>query len=331
MPTLDIMNDDAFSVVELTQSINQQEVKPGRLAALGLFEEKGITTTSVNIERKGSELSLVPNAPRGAPGTPKHGDKRNMISLITTHLPQSATIGADEVQGVRAFGSETELEGVQRVVNDRLAGMREDLDSTIEFQRIGALQGSILDADGAEIINLNSAFGVTKIPFNMALNVGGTKVRNKIVLASRLQKEALGRRTMKSRRALCSTTFYDTFTEHASVATAFDRWQNGEFFRSDMQDGFFFGGVFWEIYDGSVGTTDFIPSGSALLLPEGVSGLFRTVFAPANYMETVNTQGLPYYAKQELLKFGKGVEIESQSNPLSYCALPAAVIELTVS
>lgn len=55
---------------------------------------------------------------------------------------------------------------------------------------------------------------------------------------------------------------------------------------------------------------------------------FITRFAPADYMETVNTDGLPYYTRVEPLPFGKGLEIESQSNPLHLPTRPKAIIKL---
>lgn len=331
MPTLDIFNNDAFGVTTLTQSINTAPAKPGRIGELGWFEEKGISTTTAFIERIGSTLTLVPNAPRGAPGTPKHGSKRNMLPLMTTHLPQTSTILADEVQGVRAFGKETEVQTVTNLVNERLGSMKDDNEVTIEAQRAGVLAGTILDADGSVIIDLHQAFGVTRTPFVMGLNVGGTDVRKRCVEVDRLTKKELGNKRYTTKRALCSNSFLDALTAHAKVVSAFDKWQSGEFLRSDLKDGFYFGGIFWEAYDGGVGSNLFIPDGKAYLIPEGVPGLFKTVFAPADYMETVNTPGLPYYAKQEVMKFDKGVEIEAQSNPLSYCSLPLAVRELVIS
>ena len=52
---------------------------------------------------------------------------------------------------------------------------------------------------------------------------------------------------------------------------------------------------------------------------------------PANYMETVNTIGLPYYAKQEPMDFDKGIEVETQSNPIHLCTRPAAICKLTAA
>ena len=57
--------------------------------------------------------------------------------------------------------------------------------------------------------------------------------------------------------------------------------------------------------------------------------LFVTNFAPADYVETVNTIGLPRYAKQEPMKMGKGIDIETQTNPLCLCTRPRAVVKLT--
>ncbi|MEP3300783.1 MAG: major capsid protein, partial [Roseibium sp.] len=65
--------------------------------------------------------------------------------------------------------------------------------------------------------------------------------------------------------------------------------------------------------------------------PYGVPGLFITRFAPADYIETVNTPGLPRYMKQIVKTNGKGVDIELQSNPISLCTQPGALRRLTLT
>lgn len=332
MPALDIFNNDAFGVTSLTKAINDTPHVPGRIAELGLFSEEGITTTSLMIEKMGTTLSLVPNGQRGAPAAAVAGDKRTAVSIGTTHLPQRGTIGADEIQNVRAFGSETELETVQNVVNKRLAKMRRNLDATIEYQRIGAIKGQVLDSDGSTVLlNLFTTFGVSQQTKAMALSTDATKVRNKIVEAKRLVEGDLGGLMYKSMRALCSSTFFDSLVGHPTVAAAYDRWMDGEFLREDVRKGFFYGGVFWEEYRGSVGAVSFIEADAAYLVPEGVPDLFVTNFAPADYIETANTIGLPYYAKQEALRMNKGIEIEAQSNPISICTRPRSVVKMTIA
>ena len=63
---LDIFNDDAFSLSQLTVAINDLPKTYNRIAEMGLFRERGITTTTASIERKGHLLSLVERRPRQA-------------------------------------------------------------------------------------------------------------------------------------------------------------------------------------------------------------------------------------------------------------------------
>lgn len=331
MAQLNVFENDAFGVTQLTASISQTPHVPGRIGALGLFQEEGITTTSAFIELQGETLSLVPASSRGAPGTNVSGDKRQAVPVSTLHLAQSATILADEVQNVRVFGSETEVQTVQTLVTSRLAKMRRRLDATIEYQRIGALRGQILDADGETILlDLFSLLGLKKSTLKMALTSDTTKVLGKILSAKRMGEDNLGGAYATGWRALCSGDYFDAFTEHGDVKEAFN-FYNAQVKSKDNRSGFSFGDVTWEEYRGKVGGKFFIPQGKALLVPEGVPDMFITNYAPADYMETANTIGLPYYAKQEALRMNKGVELEAQSNPISYSTRPTAVIELDVA
>lgn len=326
---MDIFKDDAFSVVSLTKAIEDTPFVPGRVGQLGIFSEEGVSTTSISIEKVGSTVSLVPAAARGSSGRPMGNDKRQMIPFTATHLPQRASILADEVQNLRAFGSENEVETAQRVMNRKLAKMRRDLDTTIEFQRIGAIQGRILDSDATtELLNLHTAFGTSVTSHSLVLGTATTKVRNKVVEARRKMENALGGLGYSAARVLCSASFFDALVGHATVEAAFDRWMNGEFLREDLRGGFYFAGVFWEEYRGQIGSTKFIADGEAWMIPEGVPDLFVTNYAPADYMETVNTLGQAYYAKQEPKDFGKGIDVETQSNPIHICTRPAVPVKL---
>ena len=332
MPSLDIFNDDAFSTVSLTQSINTGEHLPQRLAELGLFSEEGISTTSAMIEQKGSTLSLVPAGVRGSPANNTAGDKAKLIPFPSIHLPQRSTIIADTIQNLRAFGSETEVQTVQAVVNGRLMKLRRNIDATIEYHRMGAIKGQVLDADGTSVlIDLYTAFGVSQQTHSMVLGTSTTKVRTKIIEAKRKVESALGAQMYRGLRAFCSPGFFDAFVSHSTVEAAFDRYLNGEMLRNDPRSGFYHGGVYWEEYRGSVGGVDFIADGEAYLVPEGVPDLFVTNYAPADYEETVQTMGLPYYAKQEALRMGKGREIEAQSNPMCLNTQPRATVKLTAA
>ena len=331
MADIAIFEDDAFGVAALTAAINEQEFVPGRLASLGLFEEEGVTTLTVQIEKDGDKLALVPAGERGTSGLVVNGSKRVLLPFNTVHLPERFTIKADEIQGIRAFGTQTELQAVQDVVNKRLDKARRQLDATHEFHRMGALNGKVLDADGTTVLlDIYDRFGVQRQTLPMGLNDPETNVQVQCVEALDMQEDALGNVTTTSSRAFCGKTFWKKLIAHQSVVKTYEGSQQAAALRGDGREAFEFGGISWERYRGKVAGVAFIPDDEARLVPEGVPEMFLSAYAPADYMETVNTQGLPYYSKLEPLPFGKGIAGEAQSNPLHICTRPRAVIRLTL-
>ncbi|MFS1287485.1 major capsid protein [Pseudomonas piscis] len=329
MADIEIFNDDAFSVSSLTAAINEQEYLPGRISSLGLFREEGIPTVTVQIEKDGDTLVLVPAGERGTSGLVVPGTKRTMIPFNTVHLPERFTIKADEIQGIRAFGTRSELQAVQDVVNKRLAKARRQLDATHEFQRMGALNGQILDADGkTSLLDIYKVFGVTRKKLPMGLGNPETELRVRAGEALDMQEDALGSITSTGSRAFCGKNFWNKLIVHRSVKETYLNTMQAASLRGDARESFEFGGIVWERYRGKVAGVSFVHDDKALLIPEGVPDLYISSFAPADYMETVNTEGLPYYSKIEPLPFNKGIEGEAQSNPLHLCTRPLAQILL---
>lgn len=335
MPALDVFKGDAFNTLSLTDAINKVPYKPARIGQLGLFSEKGIRTTTVMIEERQGQLSLIPTSPRGAPGDALGAAGRTARTLAVPHLVRRSSVMADEVEGIRAFGSETELQAVQAIVDERLTTLRAMHEVTLEHLRIGAIKGQILDADGVTVIyNLFTEFGVAQQTQNFQFSSGTFDVRAACVSVARKIEDELGAAVYTGLRAFCSPSWFDELIGHATVEESL-KYQEGQVLREDLRKGFRFGGIVFEEYRGSVGGVAFIPDDEAYCVPEGVmtekGPLFSTVFAPADYIETVNTLGLPIYAKQEVMRFDRGVEIESQSNPLPLCLRPRTVVKLTMS
>lgn len=329
MAEIAIFEDDAFSVSSLTAAINDQEYLPGRISSLGLFREEGISTLTVQIEKDGDTLALVPAGERGTSGLVVGGTKRQLIPFNTVHLPERFTIKADEIQGIRAFGTRSELQAVQDVVNKRLAKARRQLDATHEFQRMGALNGQVLDADGKTVLlDIYKTFGVQRKKLQMGLGNPDTELRVRAGEALDVQEEALGSITSTGSRAFCGKNFWNKLIVHKSVKETYLNTMQAAALRGDARENFEFGGIVWERYRGKVAGISFVHDDKALLIPEGVPDLYISSFAPADYMETVNTQGIPYYSKIEPLPFNKGVAGEAQSNPLHLCTRPLAQILL---
>jgi hypothetical protein len=323
-----IFESDAFSLKSLTASINEVEYAPRRLGEMGVFDAQGITTTQVVIEKDGDKLALVENKPRGGVGQVVAGSKRTGVPFMTAHLPTRATILADEVQGVRAFGSQDSAEQLQVVINNRLAKMARRIDVTHEFHRVGAVKGQVIDANGAVLYDLFQAFGMTQTVVPMDLGTAATELQGKCLDILEAMEQGLGDLFFDGATVLCGKNFWRKFITHKAVKTAYERWENGSRLRADGREAFPFGGLMWERYRGTVGTTKFIADEEAYAFPMGSEELFLSRFAPGDYGDTVNTLGLPFYSSSERLPHGKGVELEAQSNPAHLNTRPKASIKL---
>jgi len=332
---LDVFKSDAYQFTTLTDAILKAPYKPGRIGALGLFRERGIKTTQVAIEEKDGQLSLITSTPRGGVGSRLGNSKRKIRSFSVPHFEREYTILADEVQGVRAFGSEDSTATVQGVVNERLAELRKMHEATLEWLRATALQGIIKDADGSTLFNLFTEFGVSQQTATLNVDASTDQkgvLLNDVTAAQRLIEEELGEEQISGYRAFCGKTFFDGLRGDASlVETRKLGDRNAELLTNPTGiRSLVFGGVVWEEYRGKNGATPYFADAEAYLFPEG-SDIFRTYFAPADFEETVNTIGLPLYAKmaqdQELNRWTK---VHTQMNPLAMLLRPRAVVKLTL-
>ena len=333
---LDVFNGDAFSVVSLTNSINTSPHRPQRLGEMGLFTEQGIDTTHVALQLENETLKLVDNKARGGVPQPNDSTPSRLLSLQVPHLPVYDAMLADEVQNIRTFGVADAAAGqrmaIESKVQKKLGQMRGKIEVTIEFHRVGALKGVILDANGTTVIyNLFTQFGVTQQSANLVMNTVGTDVPAQFRAAVRLLEASLGSTVYTRLKALVGSSLMDKLQAHASIKTTMlANQQDARMLREeDLRYGALrVGNVIVEEYRGVVGGVPFIDPAEGYLFAEGVPDLFITYFAPADYIETVNTEGRPFYSKQEPKRMGKGIDIEAQSNPLSICTRPASVIKL---
>lgn len=321
----DFFTPDAFGLTALTAAIQEQAFTPSQIGSLGLFQEDGIATLACSIEFNPDNLTVVPVAPRGAPGFQQTRDKRKIYSFAVPHLPQSDALMADVVQGVRAFGSETQAQTVEAARDKLLGKMRRAIDYTIESHRMVALNGSFVDVNGVST-SLFTTFGVAQTSVAFLLTTATTKVRQKCQLVLEAIEAALGGVPYTDVVAICGKSFWTELIDHELVRDTYQA-QNARANAANPFVDLVYGGVTFKRYRGNSSLK--VADNEAIAFPTGVPDFCITRYAPANYMETVNTSGLPYYAKAELMKMGKGIEMEAQSNPLNMCTRPPALIKLT--
>lgn len=328
-------DNNFFNLTTLTEAINILPNQYGRVGEMGLFLTKGVRTSNIAIEEQNGSLCLLPFQSRGGAAYMADRTKRKIRSFNIPHIPYEDLILPDEVNGIRAFGTENEMETVAKVVNEHLQMMKNKHEITLESLRMGALKGIILDANGDTLYDLYTEFGITQETVSFALSDATTNVKKKCLEVVRHIEDNLKGEFCNGIHALVSSEFFDALTSHAKVKEAYERWQDGTALRDDMRKGFPFGGIVFEEYRGQAtqadGTTTqrFIAANEGHAFPMGTYQTFRTYFAPADFNETVNTIGQPLYAKQITCEFERGVKIHTQSNPLPLCLRPAVLVKLT--
>lgn len=305
MATMDVFNSNAFSTTALSGLVQKQDFRPSLLGSLNLFEPVPVRSTNIFMDRINGKLTLIPTAPIGAPPAVLERDTRDAVSLKTTYLPKRFRLYAHEVDGLRAFGSETELQAVQVEYSRRTQQLLDDMELTHEHHRLGALQGLLLDADGTTVIyDYATEFGET-IPaaISFELDVSDTDVP----AVCRQIKRGMAQSSKGSFvpgttvHALVGDAFYDALIAHPSVKETYLQQQAANQLREQQGQvfgSFNVGGITFHDYRGTDdGTTVAVLTDEAKFFPVGARNVFKVAYAPHQTMEFVNTPGQRVYAQ----------------------------------
>lgn len=348
---LDVFNQNAFGVVSLTGLINDITPQYGLVSALGLFTDEGVSQRTAVVDFDPFTNSLLPQSVWGGPGVANKTLSGRSRAYSIPHFNVQDAILAGDLQGRRMAGSDATLTA-QVLMAKKAREIKLKLLQTLEFMRLGVLKsGQVKDGAGNLILDVYADFGVAQAVTSLVLGTTTTKVLQLLAPVTRASNAALRGSPSSQKIALCSDGFWDAFVNHTSVQTAFQFFQNntGQNLSGDYSSattppdsmgmlkkvpGFEFGGVTWMNYSGSVSDANgasqpMIDTNSAYIFPLGTD-LFKTFYSPADYIETVNTEGQQFYMKQEPMKFGKGIEIDAQTNPLPICLKPQVIQKVTV-
>ena len=340
MATMDVFNAKPFDAMEMTAAINRRPYRPSFLGSLNLFTPKRIRTKAAMVEEKNGTLSIIQTSERGAPLEEGKSDKRNVRYFNTTRIARGHTITADEIQSIRAFGTESELMQVQQKVAEVLdgsTGLRAAVELTHENMRLGAVQGKVLDADGSTIIDWFSEWGITQdteIDFDLdnASPASGA-VRKKCNQVVRQTMKAMGGLWVPGQTsivAICGDNFWDDLTAHKEVRETYLNTQQAADLRDNVgaaYESFRYGGITWVNYRGTDdGTTVAVGTDKAKFFPVNAPGVFDVAFSPAETFDFVNTPGKNVYAMIVRDKDRNAwVRPEIYSYPLHICTTPKAL------
>lgn len=328
-----LSDNQIFDVQSLSEAISELPATPSIIDNLGIFKKDFKTTTYVSVERKENILTLVANTPRGSAGEPVKSARHAPKNFTMMHLVKDDVVRADEVQNLRAFGSQSQTMAVAELVNDKLASMKSDIDYTIEHARLGALKGKILDSDGKTVItDLYKEFGLTRKTHNWELSNAATRV-NKLIDNYKQEMAKLKRgESITGYACLVSPAFMDALISHESVEKYYARHEDGLTYREGNTDvEFVHKRVKFIVYADEFESGLKLADDEGIILPLGTRQTFREYYAPADMNTTVNTKAMAYYASREPLGHGKGWSLHAQSNPLPLVLRPDLVqtIKLT--
>lgn len=337
MATMDVFSGTGFDLMTMTEKVDRVPTVPTFLGSLGIFEERGVDTKTVAIEQKGMTLSLIPTSQRGTAPPMNTNNKRDLRYFDIPRLAFADQIFAHEVAGIRAYGTESELETVMAKVAEKQRDLMVKMNLTEEYHRLGALQGILLDSDGTTTIrNWFTEFGISQpaeIDFDLDnANPAEGALSLVIAAAKRAAIRALGGMYVPGQVEflwLCGDTFFDQLTTHKEVRETYKNWEAAASLRdAKVFSTFRFGEMNWHNYQGTDdNSTVAIPATKAKLVVRGVPGLFRRVNSFHDSEEFVNTVGRRYYANIVRDRDrGMWVQPEIYAYPLHICTRPEVLL-----
>lgn len=358
MLTMDAFRSDAFSAVSLTGAVDKMKFTPQLLGSIpGLFVPKPVRTPAVWIEERSNAPALIQTAPRSAPPKQRGPEQRDARSFIAKAIGEGSRITADELMGIRAFGSETEEKSLMMEVGRRQFLIGQDHELTLENYRLAVVtQAKMLDADGSLIYDWAAEFGQSSTgPGGSANPIVNWDLQNSDPVSGALRllcnqtirwitRALLGLGGVDLKiGCLCGDAFWDALTTHPEVRETYKNWEAAADLRNDVGQAwkaFTFGNIMWQNYrstddyqpaSGGVAGTEAagivgVPSTHGCFFPLN-AGIFQMAYAPAPRFEFLGTPGLSRYSWVVVDdKRDQWADVETFCYPLAVCTMPSALV-----
>ena len=337
-PMINPFDASGYTLAEMTSAINILPNIYTRLGEMGLFRFEGVTQRSVIIEQAEGVLNLLPTVPLGGPATVANRDTRSMRSFTVPWIPHDDVITPQDIQGVRGFGVADAADPLATVMERKITRMRAKHAQTREYMEINALRGVVKDGAGSELYDYFDEFGLAQQSVDFVLGTAGTNIQAKCREVLRDIETELKGETMNGVLALVSPGFFDKLISHSKVEEAYKYFSStgAQPLREDTRRRFPFSGIVFEEYNATVtlstGATEaLVPANEGIAFPLGTMDTFVTYGAPANLIETVNTMGLPIYARQLARPDGSAIDVKTEASPLPVNKRPRLAVRILTS
>lgn len=338
-------------VVDMTPEIVQIPMDWGLIGEMGVFRNNfGTQKTFMIPTRKEEEAgAIVDRSYEGGRNTQGRGDRGGILGKVP-HFPLDDAIYPADLDGQLAPGAileaGTQLETVARLRVEKMEGLVRRHAITKELARgIALTTGDVYAPSGTlktsygNTINMYQEWGITRQ--STTLNLAPT-VDPKITvdaLFAALQDSAYAGDALDGYVVLCSKELFSTLTSHPYLrdiytnASNFPQAENllvgrlrstlGQRYRQ-----FFYGGILFVEYTGTIGGTRIIPQNEGVAFPMNDSLGFMQ-FAPAQRFSSINQIAQPAYYFEKLGENDDKIEMMTESNFATILAKPYLVRGVT--
>lgn len=339
---------DLGRAVDLSEEINIVPNTWGLFQTLGVFTNEPKSQKTVLIPRTTEIEAIAVDRNWDERNSAVRGPDRDVLALPIPHFPVDDAILPNDVDGMIDFESLLQggntLDTIPQVMARKMEHIRKVHALTLEFARAQVIRdGSVYAPRGTVNVNYYTEFGLTRevVPFGLAsTTVDPLGAANAAIAA--MQDGLMSGEVVNNMIALASPEFFNALITNPFVVESyryFNQAQGTAILNQRLGTGlgldgryrvFEYGGITFIEVRGSIGGQPYVTAGEAYLLPQGTD-IFRTYYAPANRLSTINTIAQETYLFQYVNGKDDIIELMSESNFLNAMLRPQAVITLTAA
>lgn len=334
---------NAFEMVDYTEELAIVPNSWTLMNESGLFSPESLTTKTVTFEETNRTLALIGDAVWGAKPQANKDDIRKIRAYSVAHFPIVDALLPKDIQGVRAYGSQTATDTKDAAMARKINRIRKNMDITMEVARFSTLTtGNVYAPNGTLAGNFFTDFGITQTAVDFLLGTAGTDVIAKVesVIAA-MQDNAQTGDVITGIIGYASPEFFGKLIAHAKVQAAYTYYTataGQEILRNragGMESGLYrqfeFGGIrFIEVRTVLAGTR-LVPANECHFIPTGTQDSFVTYFAPAERFGYENTIAEQAYLWTFADPKGTHIDIEGEYNFINVLRRPQLVIKGSTS
>ena len=332
---MELFDLSSFDSRSLTTRANDATIVPfTEQATASLFEVDSVATETVQVDRESYGTQVLGLTQRDTVAAEIGSTRaRGTYPVNSVKIGGKVVVRPSEFRSQRKTG-ELDLERFQDVTDRRMAEQFRHVDAAHEFHRMSSIKGAWTDERDGLIVDYRNLFNLAPLSvLDLQLGAASPKpgaLRTKLTGVQRVIRDALGTVSPTGIVAYCASDAFDAIRDLKETREAFARAEDGAYLRESGLLPVAYGGARFVEYRGAA-----LAPGEIVFVPQGVPGMLKTVFTPADHVEFVNEEGLARFvlAKNDdngLVDFGKGWEAEVASFPVHYNLRPEAVVVATI-